>query len=201
MILAPGDTQYPITLQMYLGKNDLPVLNAIGNIEILSRKKLALFCSIKCPGKIIIQTYDFFEKFHLPEYAVVGGFHSPMEQECLRILLRNGQPAIYCPARGIEKMRISDEFKKPMDGNRLLIISPFDKKQPRATIKSSSDRNLVVAALAEEIFIPYAQSKGKIEKLTEKVVAWGKTVLTLANKENGNLMERGAKAVGNEFLT
>lgn len=32
---------------------------------------------------------------------VIGGFHSPAEKECLRILLRGYTPVILCPARGL----------------------------------------------------------------------------------------------------
>jgi HEPN domain-containing protein len=42
--------------------------------------------------------------------TVVGGFHAPMERECLTILLRGAQPVILCPARNIG-MRIRPEYK------------------------------------------------------------------------------------------
>lgn len=38
--------------------------------------------------------------------TVIGEFHSPMEKECLNILLRGSQPIIVCPARSLENMRI-----------------------------------------------------------------------------------------------
>ncbi len=31
---------------------------ALGNRDLLGGRKLALFCSVKCPGKLILRTYD-----------------------------------------------------------------------------------------------------------------------------------------------
>lgn len=75
-----------------------------GDIGILkSYKKLALFCSNKCPGEIIIKTYDFMRTLmDVNDIAVISGFHSPMEQECLNILLNGDVPVIICPARSIK---------------------------------------------------------------------------------------------------
>ena len=33
-------------------------LHIVGDAAILDRPKVALFCSVKCPGKLILDTYD-----------------------------------------------------------------------------------------------------------------------------------------------
>ena len=70
---------------------------------ILGRPKIALFCSVKCPGKLILQTYDLVRQFRQDGTLVISPFHSPMEQECLRILLRPPHPVIWALARGLYK--------------------------------------------------------------------------------------------------
>jgi hypothetical protein len=35
-----------------------PTCWAIGNLDILDMELLSLFCSIRCPGDIILKTYD-----------------------------------------------------------------------------------------------------------------------------------------------
>lgn len=72
--------------------------------------KLALFCSIKCPGKLILNTYDLAKKLRQEGITVISGFHSPMEKECLRILLRSQNPVFWCLAHG--KMFPKDYLKK-----------------------------------------------------------------------------------------
>ena len=79
---------YPAVLKALLGKRAPESIQTIGNQEILCEKKLALFCSIKCPGEIILKTYDLARHLRDTGVTVISGFHSPMEKECLRILLR-----------------------------------------------------------------------------------------------------------------
>ena len=99
-----------------------------GNLDILKEKKAAFFCSSKCPGDLIIKTYDLAKKWRNEGITVIGGFHSPMEQECLSILLRGRQPVIVCPARSIETMRLKAEYRTPLAESRLLFLSAFPEK-------------------------------------------------------------------------
>ena len=68
------------------------------SLKILERRLLGLFCSTKCPGDAILQTYDLVRALRDAGVAVIGGFHSPMEKECLDLLLRGNQPIVICPA-------------------------------------------------------------------------------------------------------
>jgi len=38
-------------------------IQTVGDEAILSRPKVALFCSVKCPGKLILETYDLAKRF------------------------------------------------------------------------------------------------------------------------------------------
>jgi hypothetical protein len=127
--------------------------------------------------------------------TVIGGFHSPMEQECLTILLRGKQPIIICPARGIEKMRIKAEFKKPLEDGRLLILSPFNESQRRPTVKTTHYRNLFTAALSSVIFVTYAEPSGKTEEFCRKVLSWQKPLYTFDSDFNKNIIDMGARPV------
>jgi len=60
-------------------------LQEIGNRAILNKEKLALFCSVKCLGDIILKTYDLAKILRDKGIVVISGFRSPMEKECLRI--------------------------------------------------------------------------------------------------------------------
>jgi len=75
----------------------------------------------------------------------------------------------------------------------LLILSPFDDTQTRITAEASVTRNCFVAALAERVFVAYAEPNGKLEALCREVIVWGKPLSTFA--ENAHLVALGAKAV------
>jgi len=68
-----------------------------------------------------------------PVSPVISGFHSPIEQECLRILLRGAQPIVICPARTLDAMRIPTECRAAFAAGRVLFLSPFSHKPKRVT--------------------------------------------------------------------
>lgn len=187
------DACYPDKLLCYLGKDAPPTLSAVGNLELLKTHPLALFCSRKCPGRLILQTYALAQKLREESTAVIGGFHSPVERECLTILLRGKNPIIICLARGFERMRIPKEYTKPLDQKLLLLLSPFSERYKRATKEMATARNAVVAALANSIFVAHAESGSSIEILCRNVLQWGKLVYTFENEANENLLDLGAK--------
>jgi len=192
-VIHRGDGAYPQTLPLYLGKEAPEKLSALGNVELLKTRPLALFCSRKCPGNLILQTYDLAQKLREESTAVVGGFHSPVERECLTILLRGKNPIIICLARGFERMRIPKEYTKPLDDGRLLLLSPFSDTTHRADKTLAVKRNGVVAALADQVFVAHAEPGSKTEALCRDIVAWRKPLYVFDDSGNGDLLGIGAK--------
>jgi predicted Rossmann fold nucleotide-binding protein DprA/Smf involved in DNA uptake len=150
----------------------------IGNLNILREKLLGFLCSTRCPGDFILKSYDLARSWRDNKVGVIGGFHSPMEKECLDFLLRGTQPLVICPARGLEKMRISKVWEKSLAEGQLLVVSPFPGKYRRPTIALGIERNAFVATLADELFIPYAQLGGKVAQLLKQAKSQGKRVST-----------------------
>jgi len=167
------------------------VTSNIGNKKILDNRKSAILCSKRCPGEIILRTHDLF-KAGAGSIAIAGGFHSPLERECLRLLIRNKQPVIYCPARSIENMRIPAQMKRPLADGRLLILSPFAESVRRQTVKTAMIRNRFAADISDCIFIPYAEPGGKTEQLALELTNEGRTIYTIDSKYNENLVDAGA---------
>ena len=199
--LSRGDMDYPATLPVYLADQSPARIAALGNLEILRERKLALFCSVKCPGDLILKTYDVARALRDAGVTVIGGFHSPMEKECLALLLRGRQPVIICPARGLEAMRLPVEWKKPLDERRLLLISPFEEKDRRVTARLATKRNEFVVALADEILVAYAEAGGKTERFCRKTLEWRKPLLMFESKEHEDLLAAGAEVTSVEGLT
>ena len=63
-----------------------------GSLRLLEEPLTALFCYVRCPGDLILKTYDLARAMRDAGVPVIGGFQSPMEKECLRLLLRGRQP-------------------------------------------------------------------------------------------------------------
>src|SRR5207249_8008247 len=99
--------------------------------------------------------------------AVVSGFHTAVEKECLRIFLRGPQPIIICPARGIDPFQLPGDWQTKYDRGELLIISSFDSSIRRPTKETAEIRNRLVVDLATNIMIIHASPGGHLEQLTK----------------------------------
>ena len=193
--ISRGHASYPAALSSFPGPSAPAAITALGNQDILQRDKLALFCSTKCPGKLVVQAYDVAWALRDAGITVISGFHSPMERECLDLLLRGGQPIIVCPARDISSMRVPPEWKAPLAAGRLLVLSPFGERDRRVTADLAAARNEFVAAVADRVLIAYAAAGSKTEAFARRVLERGKPLLTLDGQENGNLVALGARSV------
>lgn len=151
---------------------DVPTeLTSLGNLDLLALPKTALFCSARCPGSVILAAYDQAALWRDAGRCIISGFHSPVEQECLRILLRGTQPIIICPARAMPK-RIPAEWQTPLAEGRLLIVSGFAATEKRITTELATRRNAFAAALADEVCFAHITPGGQSDRLTHRLASW-----------------------------
>ena len=179
----------------------LPQIKSKGSAHLLEETLTAVFCSQRCPGDLILKTYDIARAMRDAGVPVIGGFQTSMEKECLRLLLRGSQPVVVCPARGIDNMRVPRDWRPALDDGRLLVLSPFPVTVRRPTAGVAARRNDLVAGLAAQVFIAHAAPGGKTEAFARKLAASGKPLLTLDSPANENLVEMGAKVVNTERFT
>ena len=131
-------------------------VRAVGSLAALERPALGLFCSARCPGGAILRALDLAHALRDAGVPVVSGFHSPVERECLRLLLRGSQPVIVCVARDMARMRIPPEWREPLAAGRLLLLSASGSGERRATAREAERRNRFAAALAAVSLVAYA---------------------------------------------
>jgi len=175
--LEPSDADWPQCLTERLGASAPPLLHAIGPTALLAARKTALFCSARTPGAAILRAHDAARRMRDEGVTVISGFHSPIEKECLSILLRGKQSIIVCPARATVAMRIPSECRAAFDAGRVLFLSPFTKQPKRVTKDSALRRNEVVAALADAFYIAHVSPGGQTERISEMLKRWGVPVL------------------------
>ena len=161
------DSRYPARLVA----GSMRQLSAFGNLNLLALPKTALFCSARCPGQAILAAYDQAARWRDAGRCIISGFHSPVEKECFRILLRGSQPVIICPARSLEKMRLATDWKKSLADGRLLILSCFSRNEHRVTNTLAACRNEFVAALADEVWFAHVAPGGQMQRLAQKIAA------------------------------
>ena len=205
--ITQKDPNYPAQLKGYL-KTDAPeTIWAQGNIALLTDRQAhlngdlwALFCSSRCPGQIILKSHELAQQFRESGVPTIGGYHSPVEKECLRVLLRGSQPIILCPARSIENMRLNPAWKGGLAEGRLLLPSIFDSKHRRSTAALASQRNTFVAALADKICIAHASEGSKTLQFAQQISEWSKPLFTFDVPANRSLFQCGTQRI-EDFYT
>jgi predicted Rossmann fold nucleotide-binding protein DprA/Smf involved in DNA uptake len=172
--IAAADSRYPTALASNAAA--WPVLYGLGNAELLANRALGLLCSVQVPGRTIVTMLDAVRELRDAGVVVAGGFHSPMEQECLDFLLRGLQPVIVCPARHPSTHRLPAEWRRGLDTGRLLIVSPFGPQVRRPTRQLAEERNRFVTALVGALWVPYASAGGQTAQSVAAAVAAKKCV-------------------------
>ena len=202
----PGAPDTPPALRRCAEPGGGPPITLLGDPALLDRKPIALFCSVHCPGDLILKSYDLARALRAAPATLIGGFQSPIEKEFLELLL--SQPAhqpgraaplspsvIICPARGLANMRIPRPWRDPLAAGRLLLLSTFADSIRRATAATAARRNACVAALAGRILILHAKQGGKTAALFQQALNAAKPVYTLPSPHNTHLITLGAQPI------
>lgn len=150
-----------------------PGFHFVGNPSLLEQPKTALFASTRCPGAAILRAQDQALRWREEKRCIISGFHSPVEQECLRVLLRGQCPVIVCLARAIPA-RLPEEWRKAVESGAMLVVSPFSYTTTRISAMLAQRRNEFVAALADDAWFAHVTKGGASERLFEALSQAGR---------------------------
>ena len=190
-----GAPDTPAALRRCSEAGNVPSITSKGNLGLLDRRLIGFFCSVRCPGDVILKTYDLARALRSMDVTLIGGFQSPMEKDFLDLVLRGPSSVVVCPARELGTMRVSKSWKSPLAEERLLLLSFFDDNIRRPTADIAAKRNAYVAALADHLLVAHAEKGGKTERICRDALGQNKPVFTLDSTENSHLMELGALPV------
>lgn len=187
------DPCYPPLLTDRMGDQTPSPLTAIGSLEILRHKRLGLICSVRWTGSVVIKTFDASRESRDAGIVLAGGFHSPMERECLDFLLRGEQPVVVCPPKGLARPRLARVWRAAIDGGRLLLLSPFGDAVTRTTAARAQARNEFIAALSHAVLIPHAAPGRKADAVARQILDQSQPLFTFEDEENEELRNLGAQ--------
>jgi hypothetical protein len=170
------------------------MLNHVGNYEIIRLDKTAFFCSRQVPASIVLKSFDWAREMCRAQRCVISGNHSQIEKDVFHFLMKGNQPLILALARGM-KRRMDMELQEALSNNRLLIVTSFAETIKRVTEETARKRNAMMAEMADELFVAYAQPSGNVERLAFNHVKKGKKITTFDVPENEGLIHAGANRV------
>jgi predicted Rossmann fold nucleotide-binding protein DprA/Smf involved in DNA uptake len=120
-----------------------------GNRELLDEQLHGILCSKACPGEKIIEAIDLAQRWRAENRAVISGFHTPVEKECLRIFLRGPQRIVICPARGLDPFQVPPDWQQKFKRGDLLIISSFLASEASPIFSGNSRADFAAVILTD----------------------------------------------------
>ena len=155
-------------------------------------RSIAFFCSKACPGDVILMAQDWANARGPDSAPVVGGFHTPIERDVLRILLRGAAPVTIVLARSVQGYRASPALKAAVTAGKAQIISPFPTTQTRTTATTAEARNRHILTRCRSVLFAHASPHGKTEALAREALSIGHKLYAFSSPSNAHLFEFGA---------
>jgi predicted Rossmann fold nucleotide-binding protein DprA/Smf involved in DNA uptake len=139
-----------------------------GGTALLDEPLLGLIASRECSGHILIETLDRVPEWVKAGRVIVSGFHSPLEQQVLRSVLRRKGRAVKVLARGMTEYRPQPEEREPLTAGRMLVITVCPPEVRRTIRETALARNRLVLDLASDIWVPYVAATSPLAALLKE---------------------------------
>ena len=154
-----------------------PVVH-IGNPLILKNHKVAFLSSRQISSLSVLKCMDWATEQRDRGICVISGFHSPIEKDVFHFLLKGKQPIILVLGRTLYK-QLPEELQKPVEEQRLLIVSPVSQAIQRQSIQSSLIRNKYIIDIADEFVFGSLNENGSLYPLYCEAKSSGKEVIRI----------------------
>ena len=163
--MKPAPVPLPPHCAQRIGVEIAPRIVGAGETALLAEPLLGLIASRECPGHVLLETLARVPEWVKTGRVIVSGFHSPLEQQVLRSVLRRKGRVVKVLARGMTEYRPTAEERESLADGRMLVITACPPEVRRTTRETALSRNRVVLALATEIVAPYIADGSPIAAL------------------------------------
>ena len=140
----------------------------VGNKELLEQPLTAFFASRRCSGRAIRAAMDWAVSQALMKTPLIGGFHSPLEQSVLEVMLAAYAPVVIVIARKLETAQLPGASLYAVQAGAIAVVS-MDDTQQRLTADLAMRRNDWIAHHSAHIVVAEAAPGGS---LASCIVAW-----------------------------
>lgn len=159
----------PVILQPQCAQRVDPELAArivgVGERSLLAEPLLGLIASRECPGHVLLETLARVPEWVKAGRVIVSGFHSPLEQQVLRSVLRRKGSVVKVLARGMIDYRPATEERESLVAGRMLVITACAPTVTRTTRATALARNRLVLTLAVECIVPHIAAGSPLASL------------------------------------
>lgn len=156
----------------------------VGNAGLLECPLTAFFASRRCSGWAIRAAMDWAVEQARSKTPLIGGFHSPLEQSVLEVMLAAHAPVVVVIARKLETAHLPLEWLAAAQAGTVAVVS-MDDVQQRLTAELAMRRNHWIARHAAQVVVAEASSGGSLASCLAQWQVESMRVNVLSAK-NGN---------------
>lgn len=147
------DHSYPVQLKNLLKLNTPPVLSMIGNVRLLSNKKVGFSGSRKVSEKGLCVTRDCVEQLsENREVSIVSGYAQGVDKEAHYTALKAGGSTIIVLPNGISSFYVRQDLQDVWDWDRVLVISEYLPKD-KWSVSRAMNRNNTIIGLSDSMVV------------------------------------------------
>ena len=136
-------------------------IRGVGDEALLEQPLTAFFASRRCTGKAIRAAMDWAVEQARNKTPLIGGFHSPLEQSVLEVMMAAYAPVVIVIAGKMETARLPAAWCDAIHAGAAAVVSMDDTKQ-RLTAERAMRRNHWIAAHAAQIVVAEAAPDGSL---------------------------------------
>ena len=156
-----------------------PKLWGLGEPAILERKLLGIISARQIDSDLALKSSQLLKQLaSLKEVSFVSGWHSPLEEEALNILLAQGAAIVYCVPKSLYRFVPSAGVKDRVSQGKALLLTHCSPGAKRISRDTSLRRNELVVVLAAALLVLSAPQGSASLKVAKSALRYGKPVMT-----------------------
>jgi DNA processing protein len=171
----------------------LPKLWGVGDPALLNYPLLGIISARQVDSDLALETAQLLKQLvSLEDAAFVSGWHSPLEEEALRILLAQEATVVLCVAKSLDRFIPSMGVESRVTDGKALLLTHCTPKAKRITRNASLRRNELIVELAKILLVLSAPEGSASLSLAKSALRRGKVVVTPKHPMNKELLASGA---------
>jgi predicted Rossmann fold nucleotide-binding protein DprA/Smf involved in DNA uptake len=159
-----------------------PTLWCRGDLTILDHTLLGIISARQVDSDLASECSQLLKQLvFTKDVSFVGGWHSPLEEEALRVLIAREASIVFCVSKSLDRFVPSIELESRVSQGQALLLTHCSPKAKRITRDASIRCNQLVVELAKALLILSAPGGSASLNLARSALRQGKTVHTLEN--------------------
>ena len=163
----------------------------IGEPSLLNGEVLGIVSARKTEPDLALKTSQIMRELVSIDVALASGWHSPLEEEALHILLTHSSRIIFCLAKSLSRFIPPVEVGDLISQRRALLLTHCSPKANRISRDASLRRNRLVLGLSKGLLVLSAPVGSASFKLAQLAMNLGRPVFTPQHPINQGLIASG----------